>query len=195
MTHGKLAWAAAVIALLLYEFYALGAGDETLSHAMAMLFEAWPFFGVLVGLVVGGLLVHFFWRWTPRGKRMWWWAPILVAGATSCSPMLSSDLREAIEALGKDRASLCARADGGAGGLTIAPGGIPGAGGYGAVVVCRSNEPGSKIEASAAGIKIEHGSSVAAEIVKRVEDLEAALRYLLQKIAEAMEKKNHGIAS
>jgi hypothetical protein len=108
--------------------------------------------------------------------------------------MFSADLRDALDALGKDRASLCMQASGGAGGATIAPASplptIPGGGGYGSVTICRSNEPGSKIETSAAGIKIEHGSSIASELTKRVDDIESLLKYLLQKIAEAAEKKS-----
>ena len=66
---GKLAWLAAVLGLLGYEGYALLFEEETLSHAMGSIFEAWPFFGVIVGLITGGLLVHFFWWWHPRKKK------------------------------------------------------------------------------------------------------------------------------
>ena len=56
----------ALFGLLGYEGYALVSGGETLSAAMADLDRAWPFFGELVGLVVGGLMVHFFWVWKPK---------------------------------------------------------------------------------------------------------------------------------
>lgn len=60
-------WIIAAIFLLVYEALALARGWKTLSR---MMFEAnykWPFFSTLAGLVVGGLLVHFFWQWCPAG--------------------------------------------------------------------------------------------------------------------------------
>ena len=56
-----LAWIAAVIILLAYEFYAIATGKETLSARIWRMEKWWPFFGTLVGLIIGGLLVHFFW--------------------------------------------------------------------------------------------------------------------------------------
>lgn len=58
-------WLLAVLGLLLYEGVALATGRRTLSRMMRDVFTAWPFFGVLVGLCSGGLLVHFFWAWCP----------------------------------------------------------------------------------------------------------------------------------
>ena len=59
-------WLILVALALVYEFTALsawgrGRGWRTLSAMMRDAFKAWPFFGVLMGFVVGGLLVHFFW--------------------------------------------------------------------------------------------------------------------------------------
>lgn len=61
-----LAWLTAVAVLLVYEFWALKTDHRTLSRAMRNAFDAWPFFGVLVGLIAGILLAHFFWAWCPR---------------------------------------------------------------------------------------------------------------------------------
>jgi MFS family permease len=190
MTKGKLAWLSAIVGLLLYECYALTSGEETLSAAMATIFDAWPFFGVLVGAVVGGLLVHFFWRWDPPDKKLL--VLFLFFPLLGCSPMFSSDIKDALVALSRDRASACLRAGGGGGAMTIAPGAgvplVPGGGGYGSITICRSNEPGSKIEVSELGaVKIEHGAT--SEMSKRLDDLEAALKYLLQKIAESAPDK------
>ena len=69
MGKGKIAWLISVVGLFSYETYALITGEETLSRAMGEVFLAWPFFGVLVGLVTGGLLVHFFWPWDVRNKK------------------------------------------------------------------------------------------------------------------------------
>lgn len=58
-------WVIAVAFLLAYEAFALKRGKKTLSRMMSDWEQAWPFFDVLVGMVVGGLLVHFFWHWCP----------------------------------------------------------------------------------------------------------------------------------
>ena len=52
---------AAVLLLLGYEFYALRTNRLTISEYVWAAFRAWPFLGVLTGLVVGSLLTHFFW--------------------------------------------------------------------------------------------------------------------------------------
>ncbi len=58
-------WIIAAISLLLYEFLALARGWKTLSRMMWEANYNWPFLSTLVGLIVGGLLVHFFWQWCP----------------------------------------------------------------------------------------------------------------------------------
>lgn len=58
-------WLLAVAGLLAYEAWALATCRPTLSRMMRRTFEEWPFFGVLVGFVCGGLLVHFFWPYCP----------------------------------------------------------------------------------------------------------------------------------
>jgi hypothetical protein len=54
-------WGVAIIALLGYEFYALCRGKTTLSRMMWQANAEWPFLSTLVGFIIGGLLVHFFW--------------------------------------------------------------------------------------------------------------------------------------
>jgi hypothetical protein len=61
-----LAWLAAVVILLAYEFWALKTGRKTLSRFMWETGQKWPFFPALIGFVTGGLLVHFFWRWCDK---------------------------------------------------------------------------------------------------------------------------------
>ncbi len=60
-------WGAAVLLLGAYEFVACYRRryDATLSMWMWKALKAWPFFGILMGLVIGGLLVHF--GWIPAG--------------------------------------------------------------------------------------------------------------------------------
>jgi hypothetical protein len=63
---GKLAWAIAWLFLAAYEAWALVFGGETLSRASWEMGEAWGPFPFVVGLVVGMLVAHFWWRWDPR---------------------------------------------------------------------------------------------------------------------------------
>lgn len=58
-------WFIAIVFLLIYEFWALSHKRETLSRMMWSAQVAFPFLEAIVGLVVGGLLVHFFWHWCP----------------------------------------------------------------------------------------------------------------------------------
>lgn len=81
-------------------------------------------------------------------------ALLLVSG---CSPLFSSDMRDLAQALGHDAASLCVRASGGAGGVGIVPGAIAPSGGYGALTICRSNQPGTVIQVDGDTITIMHG--------------------------------------
>lgn len=62
---GVWAWCAAIGFLLWYEWWALATGHQTLSRAVWTLSTAWPPLIFLDGLVVGGLAVHFWWRWNP----------------------------------------------------------------------------------------------------------------------------------
>lgn len=58
-------WIIAIVFLLCYEMWALKTGRTTLSR---MMWNAQQHFGALeflVGLVCGGLAVHFFWHWCP----------------------------------------------------------------------------------------------------------------------------------
>ncbi|GEM_PF-5593742 len=56
----------AVCAVLLfgYEMLAIAIGGQTISAAIWQIEQAWPFFSALVCLIIGGLLVHFFWHST-----------------------------------------------------------------------------------------------------------------------------------
>ena len=81
----------------------------------------------------------------------------LLAG---CSVPLTAEM---LQALKNDPASMCviANAHGGAGSAPFVPVPVP-AGGYGAanLVLCRTNEPGSKIVLAPDGtLTIEHGSA------------------------------------
>lgn len=110
---------------------------------------------------------------------------LLAAALSACSPMFSGDLKDTVKELAKDRASACASVKGGAGAMTIGPGALPGGGGYGSLTLCRSNEPGSEIEVTDSAIKIKHGAALAAELRERLDTLETAVKYLLQKMLEA----------
>lgn len=61
-----LAWIACIIILLGYEFFALTTGRRTLSRQMWLWSEAWPLMPWLMGVVMGGLAVHFYWHWCPK---------------------------------------------------------------------------------------------------------------------------------
>jgi len=66
---GVFAWAIAIVWLLGYEWWALATHHESLSRAVWTLTTAWPPLIFLIGLVVGGLVVHFWWRWDPRNSN------------------------------------------------------------------------------------------------------------------------------
>jgi len=71
MKHsGKLAWAFVALFLLAYEAWALATGGETLSRAMWEMTQAFGVLPFILGVVIGGLAVHFWWRWDPtKGKH------------------------------------------------------------------------------------------------------------------------------
>jgi hypothetical protein len=60
-----LAWVLAIALLLGYEWFALATGRKTLSRQMTDWSQGWPLVPWLVGVVMGGLAVHFFWHWCP----------------------------------------------------------------------------------------------------------------------------------
>jgi|GEM_PF-2430543 hypothetical protein len=59
------AWILGLAVWAVYEAFALFAGRRTLSMQIWMAVKRWPFLGWIIGLVVGGLLVHF--GWIPAG--------------------------------------------------------------------------------------------------------------------------------
>jgi hypothetical protein len=61
-------WSMAVIAsFAALEAWAIETGRPTLSVFMATLATEWPLTAVVYGMLFGGLAVHFFWRWAPKG--------------------------------------------------------------------------------------------------------------------------------
>lgn len=147
----------------------------------------WPaivvllFIGALLGFVLGWIACELRHNREVRKMKSLIAVVLIAALCSACSPMFSGDLKETLSAAGKDNASLCARAFGGAGGFALAPAPtIPASGGYGEFVLCRSNEPGSEIEVTATSIKIKHG--LAGDLKERVDTLESAVKYMLQKM-------------
>lgn len=47
------------------EAYAIRHNGATLSYSVWRLSKAWPPFPFVLGMVVGGLGIHFFWNWCP----------------------------------------------------------------------------------------------------------------------------------
>lgn len=64
-------WAGAIIiSFAVFEGYALMQPDGvTLSQAVVDLSHAWPPIVFLLGMLVGGLVAHFWWFWVPRQRR------------------------------------------------------------------------------------------------------------------------------
>lgn len=62
---GIVAWLLALVWLALYEWWALATNHQSLSRAMWLMTTAWPPLIFLIGLLVGGLAVHFWWIWSP----------------------------------------------------------------------------------------------------------------------------------
>jgi hypothetical protein len=48
------------------EVYAIMTGGKTLSQFTAEVCTAWPPMIWILGVMAGGLAVHFWWRWTPE---------------------------------------------------------------------------------------------------------------------------------
>lgn len=76
---------------------------------------------------------------------------VLALGISACSPLSSDATAKLFESL-KERSS-CVLIGGGAGGLTIGPGAIPGAGGYGYAWVAKAM-PEHSVEVTSEGCKI-----------------------------------------
>ena len=62
-------WFVACIGSFVYfEWKAVKKGTPTLSRSVWDLFRVFPLSGVALGMLFGGLLVHFFWHWCPPGS-------------------------------------------------------------------------------------------------------------------------------
>ncbi len=55
-----------VVLFAIFETWALMTGGTTLSRYTYEVTKAWPPLIFLLGIVVGGLAVHFWWRWNPE---------------------------------------------------------------------------------------------------------------------------------
>lgn len=63
------AWLLAIIvSFAVFEGYALKKDRTTLSRFTYNVAKAWPLLPFVLGLVAGGLAVHFFWHWCPPGS-------------------------------------------------------------------------------------------------------------------------------
>jgi len=58
-------WVIVIVALLSYEAWAIHTERTTLSRMVWRASLAWPPLPFVVGLVCGGLAVHFWWHWCP----------------------------------------------------------------------------------------------------------------------------------
>jgi hypothetical protein len=58
-------WLVAAAWLLGIEWWLLATGRPTLSRRMVLASRAWPLMPWVMGVVVGGLAVHFWWPWCP----------------------------------------------------------------------------------------------------------------------------------
>jgi hypothetical protein len=55
-----------LVLFAVFEGYALTHADAlTLSRYLWEINQAWPPFGVILGMLWGGLVVHLFWHWLP----------------------------------------------------------------------------------------------------------------------------------
>jgi hypothetical protein len=58
-----------VVAFIVLETIAIKRGKPTLSFEVYSLGKNFPLAIALLGLLLGGLLVHFFWHWCPPGSQ------------------------------------------------------------------------------------------------------------------------------
>jgi len=58
-----------VTAFAVIETWALMTGGTTLSRYTFEITRAWPLATWLIGVLQGGLAVHFFWHWSPPGSE------------------------------------------------------------------------------------------------------------------------------
>ena len=75
MTPGKFIWSVYLIGVVAFfgilESMAFNhEGGLTLSRFIYNANQAWPLTGVFIGMIFGGLLVHFFWNWDPRLEKL-----------------------------------------------------------------------------------------------------------------------------
>lgn len=54
-----------IISFAVFETYALKTGRTTLSRFTYNCSQSWPLLPFLLGLIVGGVAVHFWWHWCP----------------------------------------------------------------------------------------------------------------------------------
>jgi hypothetical protein len=62
-------WAVAIGLFAIFEAFALRHPDRqwSMSRTMAYVGKQWPLSGVLLGMLFGALLVHFYWHFCPFG--------------------------------------------------------------------------------------------------------------------------------
>lgn len=67
----RIIWTTWIICIILsfsyIEKYALNTHKETLSMYVWMLTQSWPPIEFILGIIIGGLAVHFWWHWMPPG--------------------------------------------------------------------------------------------------------------------------------
>lgn len=74
MKPGKFIWIVyllgAAVAFGIIESMAVKNDGTTLSRFIYDANQFWPLTGVMVGMLFGGLCVHFFWNWDPRLEKL-----------------------------------------------------------------------------------------------------------------------------
>lgn len=68
-THWAAFTAAWLAVFAVLEWQAFRTNTLTLSHWVHDLNTEWPILTFIVGAVVGGLAVHFYWHWMPAGAK------------------------------------------------------------------------------------------------------------------------------
>jgi len=85
-----------------------------------------------------------------------WLALLVSIGVSGCLMIDGEEIKALLDGLAKDNASACVEIRGGGGGGAIIPApAVPMGGGWGSLIACRSNQPGSVIKVGT--MKIEHG--------------------------------------